>query len=202
MVKLGVQPRVKRMARRAGRRKIGCRVVGILGFPVIRQMAGGTFCGQTLILSHSRALVTFLALNRRVRAEQWKTILVVLDLAYGNLPAQHGVALCAIRSEFSSVQVRVAIRAIPAHIRENGFHVACDAHHFFVHSAQRVVGLVVVEFRNGANRAPCCRRVTILAGYGKRAVRTLRVALLREKTRDEQNQPEREQQPDADLWYA
>ena len=143
--------------------------------------------------------MTFLALNRRMRTEQWKAILVVLDLVDGNLPAQHGVALCAIRTEFPPVKVGVAIGAIPAHIREDGFHVACSACHFFVHSAQRVVGLIVVEFRNGANRAPGFRCVAILAGNGKRAVRTLRVALLREKSRDEQNQPERDQQPDADL---
>ena len=202
VIKLGAQPGVKRMARFAVCRKLACSVVGILGLLIIGEMAGGALRRETLILTNSGAPMTVLALNRRMRTKQWKTILVVLDLGDGNLPAQHRMALCAICTEFPSVKVGAAVGTIPAHIGEDGFHVACGALHFVVHSAQWVVGLIVVEFRHGANRPPGCRCVAIFAGDGERAVRTLRVTLLRKKFRNEQNQPEREQQPDADLWYA
>ena len=45
-----------------------------------------------------------------------------------------------------------------------------------VHSAQRILRLVVIEFRNGANRLPRIRRVAVLAGDIQVSVRTVRAA--------------------------
>jgi len=64
----------------------------------------------------------------------------------------------------------VAIRAILPHIREHRFAMARYAGHLFVHATQGVVGLVVVEFRHRADRAPAGRGVTVFAGDGERAV--------------------------------
>ena len=45
-----------------------------------------------------------------------------------------------------------------------------------VHSPQRVARLVMIKFRNGANRPPGIRRVAVLAGDVQVAVRTVRAA--------------------------
>ena len=64
----------------------------------------------------------------------------------------------------------VAICANPAYVFEDRFHVAGQALHFFVHAAERIVGFVVIEFWNGANGPPTRGSVTVLTGYGERAV--------------------------------
>jgi|SRR5579862_8795339 len=57
----------------------------------------------------------------------------------------------------------MAIRAVLAHICEDRLGVARDAIHFFVQPAQRIFRLVVIEFRNCANRLPTRARVAVLA---------------------------------------
>jgi len=157
---------------------------------------------ESFKLSNRRALVAGIALHGGVRAQEWKAVLVILDLLDGNLPAQHGMALRAIRAEFPPVNVRVAIGAIFADISEDGLDVTFVAFHFFVHAAKGIFGAVVVEFRNSANGPPRCGRVAIFARDGQRPMRALRAALLRQKLRGEQNQPQNEQEPDTDLWSA
>ena len=77
------------------------------------------------------------------------------------------------------MNVRVAVRAIFAHIREDRLDVAFGTFHFFMHPAQRVLCFVVLEFRNRTDRAPsrCC--VAVLAGDGKWAVRVASSVFLR-----------------------
>jgi hypothetical protein len=129
----------------------------------ILQVAGGAGRRQALELAHRRALVAIFALHRGVRAEQRKTILVILDLLYRNIPAQHGVALRAIRAHLPLVNVRVAFFTILAYIGEYRLDVALRALHFFVHAPQRITRLVVIEFGNRANGLPACGGVTVLA---------------------------------------
>ena len=82
------------------------------------------------------------------------------------------MALGAIGAELSVVNVRMAIGAVLAHVRENGFGVASRAGYFFVHAAQRVPGCVVIEFGNGANGGPASVRVAIFTGNREGTVRT------------------------------
>jgi hypothetical protein len=44
--------------------------------------------------------------------------------------------------------------------------------HLFVHAAERILGLIVVELGNGANGTPARSRVAVLARNRKWAVRT------------------------------
>ena len=112
------------------------------------------------------------------------------------------MALRAVRPEFPAVNVRVAIRAILPHVREHRLDVTFVAFHFFVHPAQRILGAIVVEFRNCPDRPPPRGGMAVLAGNGQRAVRTPGVALLSEKLRGEQNQPKNEQGLRTDLECA
>ncbi len=42
--------------------------------------------------------------------------------------------------------------------------MALRTRHILVQAAQRIVGLVVIEFRNGADRLPALRGVAVLTG--------------------------------------
>jgi hypothetical protein len=66
----------------------------------------------------------------------------------------------------------VTISAILAYIREDGLDVTLNALHFLVHSSQRVICLVVVEFRNRADGPPSRSGVAVFAGNRQGTVRT------------------------------
>ena len=82
------------------------------------------------------------------------------------------MALGAVRAELCAVNVRVAIRAILAHVGEHWLGMASGAGYFFVHAAQRVARAVMIEFRNGANGDPAGVGVAIFAGNVEGTVRT------------------------------
>ena len=103
-------------------------------------------------------------------AQKRETILVVLDLLGSGFPTLNGMALCAIGTHLTAVNVGVAIRAVFADVSEYRFDVALDAFYFFVHAAERILGFAVVEFGNGADRAPRRRSVTVFAGNTESAV--------------------------------
>jgi energy-converting hydrogenase Eha subunit A len=87
-------------------------------------------------------------------AEEGKAILVNLSLLRDDSPARHGVTLRAIGAHFPLMDVGVTVLTILAHLGEHWLRVASRAFHLFMHSAQRVVGRVVVELENAPNRTP------------------------------------------------
>jgi hypothetical protein len=95
-------------------------------------VAGGAGRRETLELADGGAFVAIVALHGSMGAEEWETILVIIDLLYGNLPALNRVTLRAIRSHFSLVNIGVTILASLAHIREYRFGVATRAGHLFM----------------------------------------------------------------------
>jgi hypothetical protein len=161
------------VARVAGGRELGADVIRIRSPLKILQVAGSAGGRQTLELAHGRALVAILALHSGVRAQQRETILVILYLLNGNIPALHGVALRAIRAHPPLVNVRVALFATLADIGEHRLDVALRAFHFLVQAPQRIIRFVVIEFRNRANGLPARGGVTVLARNRQGTVRTL-----------------------------
>ena len=163
-------------------------------------MTRDTRCREPLELTYRRALVALVALHRGVRAQQRETILVILYLLNGNIPALHGVALRAIRAHPPLVNVRVALFAILADIGEYWLDVALRALHFFMQAPQSITCLVVIEFRNRTNGFPACRRMTVLARNGQRTVRALGVAPLTGRKRSTGDWPRQQHQPTKDLY--
>lgn len=53
--------------------------------------------------------------------------------------------------------------------------MALRTSHALVHAAQRILGGVVIEFGDGADRLPAAKRVTVLARNAQASVRTARV---------------------------
>jgi hypothetical protein len=78
-------------------------VIECLGILVIPQVAGDAFDTQRPELAYGCADVTRGAIHRRVRANQWKAILMRVDGLNGYVPAIYGVALLAPGSELASV---------------------------------------------------------------------------------------------------
>jgi hypothetical protein len=195
----GAEPTVKRVAGFAGLRELSCDVIGIGSFLKISLVAGDAGRRQSLELAHCRALVAVFALHRRVCPKQREAILVVLYLLHRYVPALHRVALCAVRAHLSLVHVGVAVFAILSHVRENRLHVALRALHFFVHAAQGILGLVMVELRNRADGAPGGGRMAIFAGDRQGAVRTPSALPLRRLRWSVGWLPRKEQEPAQNL---
>lgn len=103
------------------------------------------------------------AIERRVRAHQRKTVLVLFDLLNRDLPPLHRVALLTRCSELPLVDIGMAIRAFLTNIGKDGFGMALRAGHAGVHAAQREPRLIVVEFRYSSDRLPATDGVAVLA---------------------------------------
>ena len=84
------------------------------------------------------------------------------------------MALFAVGAHLALVDVGVTGRALCSDVCENRLGVALGTCHAFVHAAQRIARLVVVELRNCPDWLPAIRRVAVLARHGQIAVWTTR----------------------------
>ena len=121
--------------------------------------------------------MAILALRGRVGPEQRETVLVIFDLLHGDVPALNGVTLRTVRAHPSLVHVGMTVLAILPDIRENRLYVTLCAFYFFMHTAQRIAGLVVIEFQVRLDRAPRGHLVAVFARDGER--RPVRIARIR-----------------------
>lgn len=172
VVKTNAEPSVETVALFASCREPGggvARTGSRLKIFRVTGIAGGL---ETLELTHRSALMAGVAIQRRMRSHQGKTILVVLDLLHRNLPAFHGVALFASGAELALVNVGVALGTLCRHIGKHQLSVAGHARHFFVHAPQRIFRLIVIKFGHAADRLPSTKRVAVLARDIQRPVRT------------------------------
>jgi hypothetical protein len=161
----------------------------------ILQVARCASCRETLELPNCGALVTILTLHRGVSTQERESILVILDLLDGDIPTEHRMTPCAIGSHLPLVNIGVAVLALLANIRKYRLDVTLRTLHFFVHAPQRILCLIVVELRHGADRAPSAGGVAIFARNLQRPVRASRRFALRFRSRKYCRLPNEEQQP-------
>src|SRR5579872_1978503 len=95
------------------------------------------------------------AVHGSMRASQWESVVVLLHLLDRDLPSANGVALFAVRAQLTPMDIGVAILASLADIAEYRLDVTLRATDRRVHTPKRISCLVVIEFRNGADRFPC-----------------------------------------------
>lgn len=138
-------------------------MVGIGGLLELGGMATDAIGGESLELAHRRILVAAVALQQCMRSHQRKAVEVLLDVLYPHLPAFYRVAVFATGPELPPMDIRVAVGALRARVAEHQVAVALPASDPFVHPAQRKLRLVVVKFRNVANRLPGREGVAVLA---------------------------------------
>ena len=110
-----------------------------------------------------------------MRADEREAVQVLINLLHRNVPPPDRMALLAIGAHLPLVNVGVAICALRPDIGEDRLGMALRAADAFVHSAQRIFGCVVIEFRNGADWLPTAERVTVLARNAEASVRATRL---------------------------
>ena len=90
------------------------------------------------------------------------------------MPAAHRVALFAVRPQLPLVNVRMAVLAPLSYVCEHWLDVALGAIDRLVQAAKRVTRLIVIKFRDRADRPPALRRMTVLTRNAQIPVRTVR----------------------------
>lgn len=99
---------------------------------------------------------------------------MLLHLLNRDLPSANGMTLFAVRPQLAPVNIRMAILTPLANIREYRLDVTLGAANRCVHATKRIFRLIVIEFRDGADRLPCVRGVTVLTWDIQVPVRTMR----------------------------
>ena len=132
---------------------------------VLNLVAGVAVGRQSLKLAGCQTLVARVALDRCVRSDQRKTVLVLLNGVEGHFPALHGVALLAGCTKLPPVNVGMAIGATRTDVAENQTRVTLHAAQVGVPTPQWVMRLVVVELGKAANGTPRGERMTVLARH-------------------------------------
>jgi hypothetical protein len=148
-------------------------VIGRFRFLEVGEVATYTFGGQTLAVerAHSSDLVAGIAVDHGVRANERKSILVLVDHVDRYLPSRIAVAKIALRAIFAAMNVRVAVLALLSYAGENKIRVAVLALRLGVHAPQRETRcLGVIKLRYRADRRPAFCGVTILAGNLQRTM--------------------------------
>lgn len=174
----------------ASGRKTGLLVVGRCCLQVVIRVTGAAVGGEPYKLARGRILVASIAVNYRVRSDQRKAILMLIDRLHRNLPSVDGMASFASCAHLSPVNVGVAFRTVHADVGEHGVHMAFLAPDSFMHATQRVLGLVVIELRDVSNRFPTRKRMAVLTGDVQWPVRAMcterRILLLGSRQSDGQ----------------
>lgn len=134
-------------------------------------MTADTVCGESLEPSDGGPLVTRIAFQSRVSADQRKSILMIADPIDRSCPTAHTVATFAAGAHVSAMDVGVAVAAFPSHIAEHRFQVALRTRNRLVHATKWVAGLVVIELGYLADRFPSAGGVAVLTGDVQRSVR-------------------------------
>ena len=126
---------------------------------------------------------------------------MLLHLLGVDFPAFDGVAILAFRSELTTMDVGMTVRAARADTGKHEIGVALGAGHFLVHAAQGIRRAVVIKFRNAADGLPTCVAVTVLAGDVEGSVRISAALLVvpglgrqLPKRRDDQEQEHEQKQ--------
>lgn len=114
-----------------------------------------------------------IAIHYGVRTHQGKTVLVLIDVVDGNLPAIGVVTQFALRAILAAMKVGVAVLAFVRCIGKFQIAMTVSARHFSVAAAERKSGLHVVELDLAWNHLPVRRRMTRSAWEFEIPVRAL-----------------------------
>lgn len=98
VIEFRVQPVVETVALGAIGRELAGHVVRIAGFAEIGRVAAVAICRRRAEVAQRSILVTGVALNRSMSAQQRKPVLVILNCLHRNFPARDRVALLATRA--------------------------------------------------------------------------------------------------------
>jgi hypothetical protein len=125
--------------------------------------------------------VAGVAVHGCMSADQRESILMLIDVVNGNLPAVGVVAEFTLRAILAAMQIGVAVLALYRGVAEIKILVAIDTLHFRVPAMQGKLSFRMVEFEFGAQRLPTLSGVTLLArDLELVAVRTMKRSIERD----------------------
>jgi len=130
---------------------------------------------EAIELANRSRFVTGIAIHHGVRANQGKTILVLINVVDRYLPAIGVVAQLALRSVLAAMQVGMAVLALVGGVRELQVGMAIATCHSGVTSAKREAGFGMIELDLALNNLPVSRGMTRGARQIHFTVRALRV---------------------------
>ncbi len=178
VVESGTRPAVHPMTQVARSREIGRLMIQRPGRGIVIQMTRDAVGAQSLELACSRVLVAILAVHRSVGADQRKAVLMLFHRPKRHLPSSNGMALLAVASELTAMDVCVAIGALSAYSRKHELDVTLPAFNRCVETAQGISSFPVVEIRRRPNWLPACCGMAVLACDTEGAVWATRWASL------------------------
>ena len=200
MIEVHPEPVVDVVALLALGWELGRQVIRRVGLLIRLLVTRITLRRESLELPDRSALVAVRTIQPRMPPNEWETVFVFPNSLQNNVPPFDRMALFAIGAHLSPVNVGVAVCAIRAHVGEHRLGMALRASHSLVQAAQRVLGLIMVELGDRANRLPAHRGVAVLAGDVQVAVGAPRnrARFLSEARQAETNHPyggQSQQQP-------
>jgi hypothetical protein len=139
-------------------------MIGNFRLVVRLEMAAHTFRRQCLPieLSNGSRRVTFITIHNRMRADQRKTILMLVDVMHRHCPSVEVVTQVALGTIFASMNVGVAVLALLAGICENRIDVALLTRNFRVETTQRKCRFTMVKFWLGTQWQPSLAGMAVL----------------------------------------
>jgi len=107
-------------------------VIGITGFAKCTQMAAHAFGGEseTIELADGANLVAGVAVDGGMSSDERESILMLIDIVNGDLPAIWVVTEFTLRSILAAMQIRVAVLTLRWRAAENEILVAIGTLHF------------------------------------------------------------------------
>lgn len=163
MIELRAEPTVDGVALLALDRKGRGHMIGLGSLLIGALVAGVALDGESLELPDRLALMAIRAVKPGMSSHQGETVIVLPHPLQNDIPAFDRMALCAISSHLAAMNVGVAIGAVRPGVREHRLSMTLRTRHSLVQATQRVFGLVVIEFRDCANRLPPRGRMAVLA---------------------------------------
>ena len=125
--------------------------------------------------AHRSHLVAGIAIHHRVRPNQREAILVLVDVVDRDLPPCIAMAQVALRAVLAPMNIRVAVLALVASLREHQVGVTIRAADLRMQPAQRESRLTMIELGHRPDRLPALRSVAVLARDAQLAMGTVRL---------------------------
>jgi hypothetical protein len=146
-----------------------------LGTAKIVQMTTHALRRQTLPVERTDCsyLVAGVAIDCRMRANERKPVLMLINSVNRNLPTRIAVAQVTLGSILAPVNIGMTVLALSTDVRKNRIDVALLALHFRMETAKRKTCPAVVELWNSSYGHPALCGVAIFTPDIKSAVRTL-----------------------------
>lgn len=126
----------------------------------------------TVKLANGPGPVARIAVHGGVRADQRKTILMLIDGMDGDLPATDPMTQVALCSIFPPVQVGMAILAVVSYLGEYQIDMTFPASYPHMHAPQGITRLAVIKLRFAADRFPLRGCMTSFTSDLHRTMRT------------------------------